>query len=580
MSRTFAENACAALGPARLVGQQLAVLLHRRAAAGHVHRDDVDPGALEHLDQRLGAPDRLLLAPGVQPECPAAALLARRHDLVALGGQHPHRREVDLVEEDVLDAAGEHADPATTGADGRGARGGPRERVAHRHRRQQRLHRHEPLEATRQLRQQAVHALRAQLLVQRPAERRGPQPAPVGEQREDRLAEQPVGPRARHVALDLRPGGLQQAVVLHPRRARRHARHAPEAAVDVRREGAVERDLPVLGHLHEVDPPARRVHLLAPQRVGGAGRQAEPAVHAVVEQFLRGRVVGVEAAGPGERLSAAAEDVGALGRGLLAALGAEVGGGARLAGGGLGVGHAEAPVVVVAGRGTQGASRPRPRRWSGSNAAATARSSAAEDGAGPNAGSSTPAGRWRSVDVPPAAANRSCTAATASAVAGTMSVATPVAGEVVTERQADLPVEPGEQRRQARGQHADAQHRAVVGAGVHRGVVRGPGGLGVVGGQLGRVATEGLGEPAGPALDAPGGPFHPREQASAAVARREPLQRGGLHRAVEDAAGGGVDPVGRPRRPRRCARPGGPGAGAAPARRRRRSCPGRRAAAW
>jgi hypothetical protein len=42
---------------------------------------------------------------------------------------------------------------------------------------------------------------------------------------------------------------------------------------------------------HQVDPPARRVHLLAPQRVCRAGGQAEPAVHAVLdhrtEAFLR-----------------------------------------------------------------------------------------------------------------------------------------------------------------------------------------------------------------------------------------------------------------------------------------------------
>ena len=34
----------------------------------------------------------------------------------------------------------------------------------------------------------------------------------------------------------------------------------------------------------QVDPPARRVHLLAPQRVSRAGGQAEPAVHAVLDQ--------------------------------------------------------------------------------------------------------------------------------------------------------------------------------------------------------------------------------------------------------------------------------------------------------
>ena len=46
-------------------------------------------------------------------------------------------------------------------------------------------------------------------------------------------------------------------------------------------------------HLHQVDAPARRIHLLVPQHVGGAHGQAEAAVHAFVDQFVRRRVVRV-----------------------------------------------------------------------------------------------------------------------------------------------------------------------------------------------------------------------------------------------------------------------------------------------
>src|SRR5690242_21536846 len=42
-----------------------------------------------------------------------------------------------------------------------------------------------------------------------------------------------------------------------------------------------ERQRPVDERAHQVDPAARRVHLLVPQRVRRAGRQAEAAVHAV-----------------------------------------------------------------------------------------------------------------------------------------------------------------------------------------------------------------------------------------------------------------------------------------------------------
>ena len=46
-------------------------------------------------------------------------------------------------------------------------------------------------------------------------------------------------------------------------------------------------------HLHQVDPAARRIHLLIPQHVCGAHGQAEAAVHAFVDQLARWRVVRV-----------------------------------------------------------------------------------------------------------------------------------------------------------------------------------------------------------------------------------------------------------------------------------------------
>ena len=54
--------------------------------------------------------------------------------------------------------------------------------------------------------------------------------------------------------------------------------------------------------VHEVDAPARRVHLLPEEDVGRAGRQAEAAVDAVVYEVLLGRVMVVEG---GERVGAA-----------------------------------------------------------------------------------------------------------------------------------------------------------------------------------------------------------------------------------------------------------------------------------
>lgn len=54
---------------------------------------------------------------------------------------------------------------------------------------------------------------------------------------------------------------------------------------------------PVERHFHEIDAAARGIHLFAPKDVGGADGKAEPAVDAFVDQFLRGRLVGIEGAG-------------------------------------------------------------------------------------------------------------------------------------------------------------------------------------------------------------------------------------------------------------------------------------------
>ena len=59
---------------------------------------------------------------------------------------------------------------------------------------------------------------------------------------------------------------------------------------------SVQLDRPVERRLHQPDPAARRVHLLVPELVGRAGRQAEAAVDAVVDQLasIRRAPVGVE----------------------------------------------------------------------------------------------------------------------------------------------------------------------------------------------------------------------------------------------------------------------------------------------
>src|SRR5262249_32289639 len=64
------------------------------------------------------------------------------------------------------------------------------------------------------------------------------------------------------------------------------ARHAPKTPVEMLRRGRTT--LTRLEYLRDqVNPAARRVHLLAPQLIGRTRRQAETAVHAVTSQLAQ-----------------------------------------------------------------------------------------------------------------------------------------------------------------------------------------------------------------------------------------------------------------------------------------------------
>src|SRR5262245_49912292 len=92
--------------------------------------------------------------------------------------------------------------------------------------------------------------------------------------------------------LDLRALLLDERCVLHPRWTCRHARETPETAIEMLHERRGCFDASLDAGLHQVNASARRVHLLAPEKVGRARRQAEAAVHAFIDQRGRWRVVG------------------------------------------------------------------------------------------------------------------------------------------------------------------------------------------------------------------------------------------------------------------------------------------------
>ena len=292
----------------------------------------------------------------------AAAALARRDDHVTpLGGQDVRRRVVDLREEDLLHAPGEHADHGPAGAAGghplrqrplrRGPAPAPRRRLSRLRDARRAAARLRGTGRSAAARSRALASLGGGSGARRsaaassgaagPPGRCGPAARPAGSAGPRAAARSPPGACAgRGTARRSRPaapgpaatgaaapppgcpvpptragpgavgaddavpgdtraparpvparagagrllgpaaGGLDQPVVADPGGAGGDAGHAAQAAVQVLAAAAAARGaVEDLGD--QVDAPAGRVHLLAPQLVGGAGRQAEPAVHAV-----------------------------------------------------------------------------------------------------------------------------------------------------------------------------------------------------------------------------------------------------------------------------------------------------------
>ena len=290
----FLRKTLRPLPPGRIVTQQVAVGLERRAAASGVDYDRVNRGSLETLDQSSCPLFGALVITGMQFERSAAALVARSHNLAALGRENPVRGSVHAGEEHPLHAAGDHAYSSSERPTGRN----DVRKLAPHHARLNRWHEsfHGP-ESSRQQTQQACvaqHAPEAGCLIQREGHQKRSQPPRIREQLENQATKQSIWNRAGVISLDLGPRRLDQLVVLNAGRTCGHARHAAETAIEVLDHRRVQPNGALLGQLHQVDSPARRVHLLAPQQVRRAGRQTEAAMDAVGDQLRIWRVMGIE----------------------------------------------------------------------------------------------------------------------------------------------------------------------------------------------------------------------------------------------------------------------------------------------
>ena len=263
--------AAAAAAPRARLDEQLgdvddvrdAVILEVRAAAGGV-RDDVGRSRPGRLLELCGARDALLEPPGVGVQRAAAALRARHVHVVAVGVQHARGRGVDVAEDDARDAAGHQRDARPVARQVLRRPRGARHGGAIRFKRRERPGRGQPAESERRAQPPPVREHRED---QPRARSRSSGPAAVVAARRGRASARSAGRTAR-------PTGTSVTHAMQPRQ-----RSKCSTTVSVSGDRAVDEAL------HQVDPPARRVHLLVPERVGRARRQAEAAVDAVGDQL-------------------------------------------------------------------------------------------------------------------------------------------------------------------------------------------------------------------------------------------------------------------------------------------------------
>ena len=135
--------------------------------------------------------------------------------------------------------------------------------------------------SSRRLRQPGEQADQAQALLQPQQLEHQPLHRPRRQQRRQaEPAKQPAGRPQLAMGRQHRPGPLENVRVFDARGAGGLAGPAVQALVQVLQHLFLGRQLALQQPLHQIDAPARRVHLDAQLAIGGAGLQAQPAVHA------------------------------------------------------------------------------------------------------------------------------------------------------------------------------------------------------------------------------------------------------------------------------------------------------------
>src|SRR2546425_10799979 len=235
----------------------VAVLLHRRAASRRVGNDPVEVVTeRRHEPPRAGA--EVIGLPRVELEGAAAPLGARDDDLPTREREQARRVAVDARVEAALHAAGQEPGAAAPSPVRRDQLG---ERLGAWHVAEQALHRPEPREGPQRARRPHQALEPRPLIEAQEPERRAYAPG-LGEHRIDE-ALQEAPPGWRTVAPELGACRLEERAEADAGGTRALARSAAETEVEVTGEGLGQLDASLGGGPHQIDPAARRVHLLA-----------------------------------------------------------------------------------------------------------------------------------------------------------------------------------------------------------------------------------------------------------------------------------------------------------------------------
>jgi hypothetical protein len=102
----------------------------------------------------------------------------------------------------------------------------------------------------------------------------------VGQELGNKVPEHTLAERAAVIVLDIVAGDVDEMRVVDLHGARRHARQAGQAAIEMMHRFGVGRTALFQHGADQIDAAARRVVLVAGQHIGRAGRGAEAVVHA------------------------------------------------------------------------------------------------------------------------------------------------------------------------------------------------------------------------------------------------------------------------------------------------------------